>query len=52
MDRIGNELNYNNNCSGAIRVVVRERDRPDLLVRSFSVNEARVDPATNIRCPQ
>ena len=44
VDRIGNELNYNNNCSGAIRVVVRERDRPDLLVRSFSVNEARVDP--------
>ena len=45
VEALSNELNANDKCFGPIRVVVRERARPDLLVRAFSANEGRIDPS-------
>ena len=41
---VSGESNTQNNCSDTDYIDLRETPRPDLIVRSFSANEARVDP--------
>ncbi len=43
-----NELDTENNCSGAIRVVVVEPAKPDLIIRKFVTNEKSAEPGAQI----